>query len=206
MGRNDITYSDKSLINISSDNFVVNQGTVTRSGGVLQFGSNSRCTFSKSYSSNAMPVDSLKVTYQVLSELSSRYNNTISIQVKMQFYERDYQNGQYVYTDGKWQTVEIIPYNNSEEKGNYKFDEIETSGKYIKQLQVVIRYQANTGSATLSSLGIYNNVIDPDSVATAVNNYFDNGGTFQYLVVPFYDDFPDPATVPNNIIFGIETS
>lgn len=166
------TYSNTSLINIATDNYTVNAGTVTRSGGKLTFDAGSRCTFSKSYGSKGLNTTKLKVNYNVdASGLTTRYNNNISIQLKIQYYEREYENGEYVYHDGKWETVEIIPYTSDEEKGNYKEDIIDTEGNYIKKMNIIIRFNGNSGSIDLTKLNIFNTVdIDEDNLSESVMN------------------------------------
>ena len=133
------TYSNTSLLDISSDEYIVNSGTVVRSGNKLTFYANSRCTFSKGYGNTGLNTTKLKVKYNInASNLTTRYNNTLSIQLKIQYLNREYENNEYVYSDGKWQTIDIIPYTSSEAKGNYKEDIIDTEGSYIKQMQNLI--------------------------------------------------------------------
>ena len=175
------TYSNTSLINIATDNYTVNTGTVTRSGGKLTFDAGSRCTFSKSYGSKGLNTTKLKVNYNVdASGLITRYNNNISIQLKIQYYEREYQNDEYVYHDGKWETVEIIPYTSDEQKGNYKEDIIDTEGNYIKKMNIIIRFNGNSGSIDLTKLNIFNTVdIDEDELNSQVEDIVTNNEDIQ---------------------------
>lgn len=153
------TYSSRSIINIASDAFTVDTGTVTRSGGEITFSANSRCTFSKNYGNKGLSTKKLKVIYSInASNLTTRYNNNIFIQLKIQYYNRTYVNDEYVYTDGNWQTIEVIPYNNNENKGNYKNDIIDTNGNYIKQIKIIIGFNGSSGSIILEKLNIYNTV------------------------------------------------
>lgn len=160
------TYSDVSLIDIGSDSYTVNAGTVTRSGGHLTVSAGGRCTFNKGYGEQGLNTTKLKVQYTVdASNLTTRYNNNISIQLKIQYLNREYKDGEYVFTDGQWQTIEVIPYTSDEDKGNYKEDIIDTAGSYIKQMKVIIWFNGSSGSIVLKELKIYNTVsIDEDAV------------------------------------------
>lgn len=166
------TYSNTSLINIASDSYTVNTGTVTRSGGKLTFSAGSRCTFSKGYGATGLNTTKLKVAYNVdASNLTTRYNNNISIQLQVQYLEREYENGQYVYHDGQWQTIEVIPYTSGEDKGNYKEDIIDTAGSYIKQMKIVIKFNGSSGTIDLTKLNIFNTVdVDPEQLTDEILN------------------------------------
>lgn len=174
------TYSNTSLINIASDSYTVNAGTVTRSGGKLTFSAGSRCTFSKGYGATGLNTTKLKVAYNVdASNLTTRYNNNISIQLQVQYLEREYENGQYVYHDGQWQTIEVIPYTSDEEKGNYKEDIIDTAGSYIKQMKIVIKFNGSSGTIDLTKLNIFNTVdVDPEQLTDEILN---NEDIYDYI-------------------------
>lgn len=165
------SYSTTSLINIASDPFTVNAGTVTRNGGTMTFTYNSRCTFNKTFGSKGLNTRKLKVEYNVDTDgLSTRYNNNIYVQLKIQFYEREYTNGEYTYSNGVYQTIDIMPYSSDEEKGNYKNDIIDLDGQFIKSMQIIIRFNGTGGTIDLTKLNIYYTVdIDEDSF----NNYAD---------------------------------
>lgn len=178
------TYSNTSLINIASDSYTVNAGTVTRSGGKLTFSANSRCTFSKGYGATGLNTTKLKVAYNVdASNLTTRYNNNISIQLQVQYLEREYENGEYTYHDGQWQTIEVIPYTSNEEKGNYKEDIIDTAGSYIKQMKVVIKFNGTSGTIDLTKLNIFNTVdIDPEQFREQIEDeVLDNQDIYDYI-------------------------
>lgn len=178
------TYSNTSLINIASDSYTVNAGTVTRSGGKLTFSANSRCTFSKGYGATGLNTTKLKVNYNVdASGLVTRYNNNISIQLQIQYLEREYENNEYVYHDGQWQTIELIPYTSDEEKGNYKEDIIDTEGSYIKQMKVVIKFNGTSGTIDLTKLNIFNTVdIDPEELKEEITDeVLDNQDIYDYI-------------------------
>lgn len=178
------TYSNTSLINIASDSYTVNAGTVTRSGGKLTFSANSRCTFSKGYEATGLNTTKLKINYNVdASGLVTRYNNNISIQLQIQYLEREYENNEYVYHDGQWQTIELIPYTSTEEKGNYKEDIIDTEGSYIKQMKVVIKFNGTSGTIDLTKLNIFNTVdIDPESMRDEIEDeVLNNEEIYDYI-------------------------
>jgi len=178
------TYSNTSLINIASDSYTVNAGTVTRSGGKLTFSAGSRCTFSKGYGSTGLNTTKLKVSYNVdASGLVTRYNNNISIQLQIQYLEREYENGEYTYHDGQWQTIELIPYTSDEEKGNYKEDIIDTECSYIKQMKVVIKFNGTSGTIDLTKLNIFNTVdIDPEELKEEIKDeVIDNQDIYDYI-------------------------
>ena len=175
-------YSTTSIINIGTDQYIVNAGTVTRSGGTLTFRANSRCTFNKIFGSKGLSARKLKVEYNVdASSLSTRYNNNINIQLKVQFYNREYNNGQYVYNDGNYQTIEVIPYTSDENKGNYKNDIISLDGSYIKSMQTIIRFNGSSGTIDLTKLNIYNTVdVDEEYINDSMNKWADNNFTDYY--------------------------
>lgn len=193
------TYAKNSLINIGSDSFVVDAGTVTRTNNGLNLGINSRCTFTKTYTDDELSADKLKVDYSLVANaVSSRYNNKIAIQLKIQYYETEYDNGEMQYTDGKWQTIEVIPYNDEENKGNYRFDEIDTEGMYVKTIKCIIRNNSSEITARLNSLGVYNSIYNPNGVVNALNEY--NNGNGIPLVIPLVDVLPDINDVPDGYI------
>lgn len=165
------TYSNTSIINLASDNYTVNTGTVTRHGGTLTLAANSRCTFSKSFGNEGLNTTKLKVAYNVdTSNLTTRYNNNIGIQLKVHYLNREYQNGQYVYSDGNWQTIDMIPYSSQEDKGNYKNDIIDTDGSFIKEMKIIIRFSGTSGTIDLTKLVIYNTVdVDPDNIKDIID-------------------------------------
>lgn len=185
------TYAKKSLIDIANDSFIVDAGTVTRSDGGLNLGASSRCTFTKNYTKDDMSADKLKVDYSLLAnEVSSRYNDKITIQLRVQYYETSYDNGETQYTAGKWQTIDVIPYTEDENKGNYKFDAIETEGRYIKTLKCVIRNNNSNKTARLNKLGVYNSIYNPNEVANAISEYTGSGGTLDWVFPTVYE-LPD---------------
>lgn len=193
------TYAKNSIINIGTDSFTVDKGVVTRSGGKLNFGADSRCTFTKSYTNDDMSADKIKVDYSLDAlNISSRYNNKIGIQLKVQFFETEYDEGETQYTDGKWQTIEIMPYTDTENKGNYKFDAIETTGRYIKTIKCIIR-NSSSEQITLNKLGVYNSIYNPNGVIGAINEY--TGGSGLNLVIPLEYSMPDISSKPDGYIF-----
>lgn len=176
------SYSTTSLINIASDPFTVNTGTVTRSGGTMTFTYNSRCTFSKTFGSKGLNTRKLKVEYNVDTDgLSTRYNNNIYVQLKVQFYEREYNNGEYTYSNGVYQTIDIMPYSSDEEKGNYKNDIIDLDGQFIKSMQIIIRFNGTSGTIDLTKLNIYYTVdIDEDSFNDYADRWADDNFSDYY--------------------------
>lgn len=176
------TYSSTSLINIGSDPFTVNTGTVTRNGSILEFVYNSRCTFDKTFGAKGLNTRKLKVEYNVDTDgLSTRYNNNIYIQLKVQFYEREYNNGQYTYSDGVYQTIDIMPYSSDEEKGNYKNDIIDLDAQFIKSMKIIIRFNGTSGTIDLTKLNIYYTVdINEDSFNDYADNWADNNFSNYY--------------------------
>lgn len=167
------TYSKESIIDFKTDQFTVDEGTVTRNNkGVITLSNNSKCTFSKSFGDEGLNTTKLKVNYGAsIGDIISRYNNSLSIKVKVHYYNRDYENGEYTYTDGKWQTIDIIPYGSSEKKGNYKGEIIDTDGDYIKEMRVSLRYSGTEDNVKVNKLDIYNaETLDADKVVDTVLN------------------------------------
>lgn len=210
----DVVYSNKSIVDISNDSYTVDKGTVTRSGGVLTLGADSRCTFSKSFGEKGIEASKLKVQCDVdNSGAISRYNNNIAVQLKVQYYEREYKNNDYVYKDGKWQTIELIPYSTNEARGNYKEDIIDTEDSYIKQVKVIIRNNGTSDGVKLTKLNIFNTVtvdkeVIKDEIMTdaEIKDYIDTiiddyigGGTVD-LVIPLINSISEMANKPDGAI------
>lgn len=219
MARADV-YKKKSIVNISKDDYTVNTGSVTRSGNTLNFSSNSRCTFSKSYTKKKPLTSSkLKVEYNLGltgSDISTRYNNNIQINLNIEFYNGTYNESteNTKLTDGKKKTIQIIPYKNNENTGGYKFEEIELESNYIKSIDIIIAYYGS-GSMRLNNLGIYVTVIGDESSVTEIDDDHINDLIEQYindhpiqtdLIIPGLNAIPDISTVEDGFTFRLLTA
>lgn len=219
MKNNSTTWAKKSLINIMKDTYTVTHGTVTKGAWSLEFDANSQCVFTKTYSKGSKPLDKLKVEYFIEHNLTSRYNTKFNVVLNMQFWDKEYDedNDEYVYKVGKCQSIQILPYNDAENKGNYKFDEIDTNGKFLKSLEVVLSYNGTSGTVDAYDVNIFRNVVEPAQVGEAINQYIDEGGHMEFnqtdlanalnqyfsgggtinWVFPTVEEIPDVGDVPN---------
>lgn len=212
-----VAYKNKSIININSDNFVVNTGTVTRQNKTLVLNANSRCTFTYNYSSDK-PLSSthLKCVYDINnnnSNRSTRYSNNFQINLKIHYYESKYDEtqGKEVYSNGKIETIQVMPYSNNENTGAYKFEEINLDTNYIKKIEVIIAYynSADLNSRmTINILNLFptvvgseqsiNEDIDDNYINDLIEQYMDEHPT--QLIIPLVSVLPDISTVPDGYI------
>ena len=193
-------YSTSSLINISADNFEVKKGNIIREGNAIRLGANSRCTFSYNYSSEKIrDSNKLKIDYDIKADgISTRYNDDISIVLNINFYKLD--NNEYI--DGGYQNVVVIPYTNSEDKGNITVEEIDLKEIYIKSLTVDIVFNSEDEGTEIivNKLGIYKTInVDDDYIIDTVKDALYNN--LMELVIPLIDKLPDINDVPDGAIF-----
>ena len=204
----DVVYSNKSIIDIGSDIYIVDKGTVSRLDGVLVLGAESRCTFNKSFGDKGIEASKLKVQCSIdKTGVVSRYNNNIAVKLRIQYYEREYKNNDYVYKDSKWQTIELIPYDINEEKGNYKEDIIDTEEKYIKQMKIIVRNNGTSDGVKLTKLNIFNTVtIDKDAIKTdpdirdIIDDIISDYISTSDLVIPLINDISEMNNKPDGAI------
>lgn len=205
-------YKKKSIINIGKNRFTVNEGTVVRINKTLKLNANSKCTFSYSYT-KAKPLSStkLKCIYDIFTSdesESSRYNNNLQIILNIKYFNSKYDDDSDSddLTNGKIQTIQIIPYNNREKTGEYEFDEIDCVSNYIKHIDVIISYHDTNVNdyVIINSLKLHSTVIGSDSsVDDAIEDYFENNG----LVIPLSPTAPlppDPTGYPAGTIFRLQ--
>ena len=194
-------FSNESIIKIGQDSIVSSSGTVTRDNNTLKLGANSKCKFSYSYDT-PLQTTQLKVVYDINgSEESTRYNNNIGIQLKVHLSNADYENGEIKYTDGEIESIDIIPYKNTEEKGNYNNELINLRSNYIKKIEVILYFYSDeeTDNITFRKLGIYNTVvISEESVHTMIETYIPEENKRASCIDVLSAD-PDPTTVPNGV-------
>ena len=204
----DVVYSNKSIIDIGSDIYTVDKGTVSRSDGVLVLGAESRCTFNKSFGDKGIEASKLKVQCSIdKTGVVSRYNDNIAVKLRIQYYEREYKNNDYVYKDSKWQTIELIPYDTNEAKGNYKEDIIDTEEKYIKQMKIIVRNNGTSDGVKLTKLNIFNTVtIDKDAIKTdpdirdIIDDIISDYISTSDLVIPLINDISEMNSKPDGAI------
>ena len=204
----DVVYSNKSIIDIGSDIYTVDKGTVSRLDGVLVLGAESRCTFNKSFGDKGIEASKLKVQCSIdKTGVVSRYNNNIAVKLRIQYYEREYKDNDYVYKDSKWQTIELIPYDINEEKGNYKEDIIDTEEKYIKQMKIIVRNNGTSDGVKLTKLNIFNTVtIDKDAIKTdpdirdIIDDIISDYISTSDLVIPLINDISEMNSKPDGAI------
>lgn len=215
-----VAYKNSSIINIGSDNYTVNSGSVTRNGNTLTLSKNSRCTFSYSYS-NDKPLSSthLKMVYDITASNDNngtRYSNNIQIYVNIQYYESESSGSGQTYRDGKKQTIQIIPYKNNEKTGAYKYEEINLNSNYIKSIDVIIAYYNSSqeqSSVTINKLNLFSTVIGSESSINEsldynelddyLNDYMDEYMDEHYtdkLLIPYEPSVPAAGTRPAGYI------
>lgn len=196
----DEKYSYTSLINIKADQFTINHGNVTRDDESLTLSSNSRCTFKYEYGTEKIrDTSKLKVVYDVeADEISTRYRNNLRIIIGLSFYK--YENEKYI--DGGYQSVDIMPYTNKENKGGLKDEVIDLREIYIKSLTVTFIFDSDIedDSIKIKNFNVYNTIkVDSDFIVDTVqdamnNNMFD-------LVIPLIDQLPSINDVPDGVIY-----
>lgn len=204
----DVVYSNKSIIDIGLDIYTVDKGTVSRLDGILVLGAESRCTFNKSFGDKGIEASKLKVQCSIdKTGVVSRYNNNIAVKLRIQYYEREYKDNDYVYKDSKWQTIELIPYDINEEKGNYKEDIIDTEEKYIKQMKIIVRNNGTSDGVKLTKLNIFNTVtIDKDAIKTdpdirdIIDDIISDYISTSDLIIPLINDISEMNSKPDGAI------
>lgn len=140
-------------------------------------------TTTYSYSGGEIETSKLKIKVR---GTQSRYDMNNMIIIRIQFWNRgDYDNEakDYEWTDGQYQNISIIPYASGSEV-NYKTEEIDLSGNYIKSIQVI-------GNAT--KLQIYK-----ESISLTSDNY--NDYPVSNFIIPIVDELPDASAVPNGYV------
>nr|DAG15974.1 MAG TPA: hypothetical protein [Caudoviricetes sp.] len=194
------TYSKDSLINIMNDTYVTNSGKVWKDT-VFVVNNNSRCTFTYDYSSKPLESSKLKIEYDIESSASSRYNNNIGIVLKITTADPVYDSGAVSYSEGVIQTVNIIPYTSSENKGKYNSEIVDVNAGYIKKLEVIVYfYSDKTDAIILNKLNIYPlYVLTENNVISTVKDTIDNQYGSMYMCIPVVDALPDPSSVPNGV-------
>ena len=191
------TYQKNSIINILSDAYTVNKGSVSVVGDSLVLANNSRCTFNYNYGEHQLKETSkLKIRYNLgvdNNEFSTRYDSSIEIVLRVTLYKQEYSNGEYIYKEDGNQTISIIPYTSDEYKGNYKDEIIELKGNYIKSIDVIINFYNESNEISniaINRLSIYQTVtIDENEIKNTVNEYLNSGAV--PLCIPFVNKRPD---------------
>jgi hypothetical protein len=159
-----VEYSKNTLINIYKDTIVSYGGSYTQSNEKLQINKNSWVSFVKDIDSgeNGIKTDSLNVEIDIKasgSDISSRYNSKIKVNIKIQYYaEIPNDNGTVDYTPGLCETICITPYLSNETDGKINSYPIETKNMPIKRLEVYIYNATDSQSVNINNFGIYNSL------------------------------------------------
>lgn len=193
---NKTVFSNDSLLNILTDSYNVESGTVTNRGTFLEFGPNSSATFT--IDTNNLSASKLKIVPSVSSSdvITSRYNNNLHIKIKI------------TYEDESVQYNTIMPYSNEEERGQYSFDMVELEARPVYNILVTVSYKAYLGALQLNKLQIFKDVTDSlESFNSYLSDYVSDAfssGTIP-LVIPLVDELPDINQVPDGYICRLST-
>lgn len=144
---------------------------------------NSTSETTYNYSGGEIETSKLKIKVR---GTQSRYDMNNMITIRVQFWNRgDYntETKDYEWTEGQYQNISIIPYASGSEV-NYKTEEIDLSGQYIKSIQII-------GNAT--ELEIYK-----ESISLTSDNY--NDYPVSNFIIPILDELPDASSVPNGYV------
>lgn len=198
----DKNFSTINLVDINNDVYTVDKGNVIRQE-VLKIYEKSRCIFNYSYAGGKFTnINSIKFTYSIDSniEIKSRYKNNLIIQIKIQYYNREYENEQEVFKDGIIQIVEIMPYTNAEIKGAYTEEIIDLEGNDIKSIDIII-INNEDGVISVNELGLFRE----DNIQSIIEQIQKQG-----LIIPLIDrievmdELPDGALCRCEWIEGVD--
>ena len=197
-------FSNKSMIDILNDEVVSSVGEYSRDIMALELKGNSRVSFKCDFS-EPLETTKLKVVYDILgNESSTRYNNSLGINLKIMMCKQEYENGDFVFKDSIVKTVNIIPYKNTEDKGNYTNEIVDIDYNFIKQLEVTIYfYSDNTDDKVIiDSLGVYNTaIVTENTVENVVQQTVEKDFTGKFSCIDILYEDPDPTTVPNGYMY-----
>ena len=144
---------------------------------------NSTSETTYNYSGGEIEASKLKIKVR---GTQSRYEMNNIITIRIQFWNRgDYntETKDYEWTEGQYQNISIVPYASGSEV-NYKTEEIDLSGYYIKSIQII-------GNAT--ELEIYK-----ESISLTSDNY--NDYPVSNFIIPILDELPDASAVTNGYV------
>lgn len=144
---------------------------------------NSTSETTYNYSGGEIETSKLKIKVR---GTQSRYEMNSMITIRVQFWNRgDYntETKDYEWTEGQYQNISVIPYASGSEV-NYKAEEIDLSGQFIKSIQII-------GDAT--ELQIYK-----ESISLTSDNY--NDYPVSNFIIPIVDELPDANVVPNGYV------
>lgn len=98
-------YDYGSLVNISYDNYTVEQGSVSQSSSGMTLESNSRCRFNYYYDGGKISSSTFRVVVALGNNQNiTRYNDKVKVNIKIQYYNKSDSS----YNDGNWKSVDII--------------------------------------------------------------------------------------------------
>lgn len=139
---NQVAYSHKSIINLSTDNIKVSYGTVERIGSNLRLVGRARCGFEYTFKTTGDTIQTEQLQLQVTASSSNsngntRYNSNIAILLQVQYWEEVVDGTGTItdYTDGVYDVFKVFPYLVREDGYNdiYTFS---VDSTYIKSIYI----------------------------------------------------------------------
>lgn len=168
-------YGGNSIINIYSDAYTVNVGTVYLNNG-LCFQGQSRCTFHYEYDYGAFPAGSnIKVVYNINAQgsIRSRYSSKFTITLVITYYE----SSNDTYYIGNTKVYRSMPYMVNETSTENCFYEVSIDNKAVASISVIIEYSGNNDNiVVLQDLSIYRELSNDEITNRGIQSFIDSGG------------------------------
>lgn len=172
---NQVAYSRKSIINLSTDSIKVSYGTVERNGSSLSLVGRARCGFEYTFKTTGDTIKTEQLQLQVTasssnSDGSTRYNGNIAILLQVQYWEEVIDSAGAItdYIDGVYDVFKIFPYLTVESNGYNDIYTFSVDSAYIKSIYVEFIHLNKEDTVTFSNVSLLYSITVSQAVAETV--------------------------------------
>jgi hypothetical protein len=172
---NQVAYSRKSIINLSTDSIKVSYGTVERNGSSLSLVGRARCGFEYTFKTTGDTIRADQLQLQVTVSSSddngnTRYNSNIAVLMQVQYWEEVIDGAGAItdYIDGTYDVFKIFPYLVTESDGYNDIYTFNISSAYIKNIYIEFINLNNEDTITFDNVRLLYSITVSQAVAETV--------------------------------------
>lgn len=172
---NQVAYSRKSIINLSTDSIKVSYGTVERSGNNLSLVGRARCGFEYTFRTTGDTIQTEQLQLQVTASSSNsngntRYNSNIAILLQVQYWEEVIDSAGAItdYIDGVYDVFKVFPYLVIESDGYNDIYTFSVDSAYIKSIYIEFINLNEEDTITFSGASLLYSITVSQAVAETV--------------------------------------
>lgn len=172
---NQIAYSRKSIINLSSDSIKVSYGTVEKTGGELSLKGRARCGFEYTFKTTGDTIKSEQLQLELdvnsgSAGVSTRYNNNIAVLVQVEYWDEVIDSAGAItgYTNGNTDVYKIYPYLTSETEGYNNLYTLNIDSKYLKTVYIEFINLDESNTVKFSEVSLRYSITVSEAVAETI--------------------------------------